>query len=223
MKMTLNLPSARTLRRTAWASTLLAASLPAFGASFSNLGSISIPDVSPASPYPSHITVSGLGTSLSSITVTLDNYSHSFSIDIAIVLQNPTGANVMLMGRVGAYDSSPVTLTFDDTAGSSLQTGNAFVTGSYLPTDETGGQFLFSDGGSHAEPTSWTTSLATFSGSNPNGVWKLFVEDFVGGDSGSIAGGWSVNISTVPEPSTYAAIAASMLIGMALIRRRKSV
>ena len=213
---------ATSLTPTALALALSVSALTATGATFSNSSSISIPDMATASPYPSTVSVSGLGTSLSSITVTLSSFTHSSALDIGIVLQSPSGANVMLMGQVGGNVFSPVTLTFDDAAASQVPIFfPSLTTGSYKPTDN-GGSFSFADGGSHAEPTSWTTSLGSFVGTNPNGDWKLFVQDFVGGDVGSIAGGWSMNLTAVPEPGTYAAIVASALVGFAWIRRRKA-
>ncbi|MBL9127623.1 MAG: proprotein convertase P-domain-containing protein [Verrucomicrobiales bacterium] len=200
--------------------SLVLASLTTAGATFSNGSSISIPDTATASPYPSTLTVSGLGTSLSSITVTLHDFTHSAAPDVGIVLQSPSGANVMLMGQVGGSVFSPVTLTFDDAAASQVPVFfPSLTTGSYKPTDNSSG-FTFADGGSHAEPTSWTTTLATFVGTNPNGDWKLFVQDFFGGDTGSIASGWSMNLTAVPEPGTYTAIAAAGLMGFALLRAR---
>ena len=38
--------------------------------------------------------------------------------------------------------------------------------------------------------------LADFNGINPNGKWQLFVTDDAGGDSGNIAGGWSLSFVT---------------------------
>lgn len=211
---------ASNLAPTAVAWSLAVSALTATGATFSNSSSISIPDLATGSPYPSTLDVSGLGSSLSSITVTLTDFTHSSVPDIAIVLQSPSGANVMLMGGAGGFVNSPITVTFDDAAGSQVPSFfPPLTTGSYRPTDNFG-SVTFSDAGSHTEPSSWTTTLGTFVGTNPNGQWKLFVEDFVGGDVGSIAGGWSMNLTAVPEPSTYAAIAASALVGFAWIRRR---
>jgi hypothetical protein len=39
-------------------------------------------------------------------------------------------------------------------------------------------------------------ALSVFDGSNPNGTWRLFVQDDFGpGDSGSIAGDWALGIT----------------------------
>lgn len=205
-------------RTSAFVSVALATAVPGLAASFSNTGHISIGDQSPASPYPSTLTVSGLGSSLSSITVTLNNYLHSFSPDIAIVLQSPSGDNVMLMGNVGGFDVPSMTLTFDDLAASAVPSSD-LSSGTYRPNDATGGSYLFSNAPGHSKPLSWTTTLATFEETNPNGTWKLFVEDFVGGDSGSISGGWTLNITAVPEPGAFAAMGGAALLGFALLRR----
>ena len=38
--------------------------------------------------------------------------------------------------------------------------------------------------------------LAAFNGLNPNGTWSLYVVDDVGGDVGTIAGGWDLTITS---------------------------
>ena len=42
----------------------------------------------------------------------------------------------------------------------------------------------------------WGTNLAALKGSNPNGAWLLFVQDDALFDSGSIAKGWQINLTT---------------------------
>ena len=39
-------------------------------------------------------------------------------------------------------------------------------------------------------------SFAPFIGTNPNGVWKLYIVDDVAGNSGQLAGGWSITLTT---------------------------
>src|SRR5262249_48919460 len=39
------------------------------------------------------------------------------------------------------------------------------------------------------------TALSVFKNTDPSGTWKLFVVDDASGDSGTIAGGWSLTLS----------------------------
>ena len=50
-----------------------------------------------------------------------------------------------------------------------------------------------------------------FNGGNPNGTWSLYVNDHSAGDTGSIAGGWSLTFTTITPVNQLAdlALAAS--------------
>ena len=65
------------------------------------------------------------------------------------------------------------------------------ISGTYRPTN--GGAF---DGTPPAPAAPYGAALAIFNGTVPNGTWNLFVFDDLIGDSGSIAGGWSLDITT---------------------------
>ena len=168
-------------------------------ATFSNTTSISIgPDVGAGSPYPSNITVSGMVGNTTKVVAVLTNFSHTFTSDVEIVLQSPdTSKFVMLMGDVGRGSvTSGVTLTFDMTASGYLQdVATAPTTGTYLPTNIAYGSADFNMP-SPCPAMPYGLDLAVFNGYSPNGTWKLFVADDGAADAGSIAGGWSLTITT---------------------------
>ena len=160
---------------------------------FSNTSTITIPDSGAATPYPATINVSGLTGTVTKVVVSLININHTFPDDIDILLVGPAGQNLIIMSDVGGgSDLSNVSLTLDDAAAASLPGNSLITSGTYKPTNSgTGDSFP-----APAPTPSSATMLSTFNGTNPNGAWKLFVVDGFGNDSGSIAGGWSLSITT---------------------------
>ena len=160
---------------------------------FSNAGAITLPDFGRATPYPSTINVSGLGGTVTKVTVSLNDLSHSFADDVDVLLVGPTGASTVLMSDVGGFGGVfPVTLVLDDAAPASLPDSGPLVSGTFRPTN-----IGVTD--SYAAPAPagpYGTQLAAFNGANPNGPWSLYVFDDLPGDSGSIAGGWTLSITT---------------------------
>jgi len=151
-----------------------------------NNGSITITDNSTANPYPSAITVTENFGSFDSVRVTLSGINHTFPEDIGVLLVGPGGQKVVLMNRVGGWNSLVNTnLVFDD-AGSAL-TDAPIVSGTYRPTDLNPSEFP-----SPAPAGPYDSGLAVFKGTDPRGTWSLYVIDVVGGDSGSITGGWKI-------------------------------
>ncbi len=166
---------------------------------FCNPTTISMPVTSTVTPYPSNIGVSGLSGVITSVTVTLNNLSHTAPDDVDVLLVGPTGADVILMADAGGTpDAVNVTLTFDDAAANSLPDAGPLVSGTFKPTNFPPANETFP---APAPTPSGGTALSAFNGTNPNGVWKLFVRDDVTGDAGSFAGGWCLNITT-EEPCT---------------------
>jgi subtilisin-like proprotein convertase family protein len=159
---------------------------------FANPAPITLADFSAATPYPSSIEVSCVPSPITQLTVTLTNLSHTYDSDIDILLVGPAGQTVMLMSDVG--DGNPInnaTLQFSDAAPNFLADGGPITTGVYKPVDYSPDDILPVP----APLGPYTPSLAAFSGSDPNGIWSLYVVDDALVDTGMIAGGWSLTIA----------------------------
>ena len=177
---------------------------------FTNPALITINDASTATPYPSAIVASGLGTSIpatpGSVKVTLNGFSHTFPDDVGVVLVGPTGAALNIMDGAtssgGGNVASNVTLTLSDTGATRVPNDAALVNGTtYQPGDYYGDNYPAPGPGTtyNSPPTTGAATFSsTFAGTNPNGTWSLYVVDFVGGDDGTIPGGWSLEINAGP-------------------------
>jgi uncharacterized repeat protein (TIGR01451 family) len=168
---------------------------------FSNTAPIIINDFTNASPFPSAITVFGLNGTVSKVTATISNLSHTFPGDIDMMLVGPQGESVVLMSDAGSTSFNPnpinnVTLSFDDDLGIFLSETAQIVSGRYQPTNY--GNLTQSDSWPAPIPLnapSRSRLLTPGPNIDPNGIWQLFVVDDSRGDDGIIAGGWSVTIA----------------------------
>jgi subtilisin-like proprotein convertase family protein len=157
-----------------------------------NGGPVTIPNSGSGSPYPSTINVTGMTGLVTKVTATLSGLSHTFPDDIDILLVGPGGQSVVLMSDTGtSLDVSGVTLTFDDAAAAGLPDSAQIVSGTFRPTNIGAGDTF--PGPAPAAP--YGAALTAFNGTNPNGIWSLYIFDDLGGDTGSLAG-WSVTITT---------------------------
>ena len=182
-----------------FAVTLFGVATPAGATTYSNTATITINDVAAATPYPASISVPA-GGSIDDVNVTLTGITHSSPSDIDILLVGPTGKDVILMAKNGLSAISGVNLTFDDEATATLPgylMGN-ITSGAYRPT--TGAPASMP---APAPAAPFGSTLSVFDGTDPGGTWKLFVDDHVLHDTGTISGGWSLNI-TLASLSSFA-------------------
>jgi subtilisin-like proprotein convertase family protein len=173
-------------------------------ASFTNTNTISINDsTSPptlASPYPSTITVGGLGgQAITKATVALNGLTHEFPSDIDMLLVGPGGQATFLISKVGGSEKFSVTnltITLDDDAASPLPIDTALVSGTFRPTMQFSPLNFNLPAPAPAGNSSAVATLSVFNGTDPDGTWNLFVVDDTSSDAGVISGGWSLTIST---------------------------
>ena len=146
-----------------------------------------------ANPFPSTITVSGFQHSILRMRVTLVGLSHSYSDDLDILLVAPDGRSTYLLSDTGGeFTVNNATLTFDDTATNGLADFNLITSGTYRPTN-----FGFdTDSFSAPAPVGpYRTNLTQFNGTDPNGLWSLYIMDDADKDSGILSGGWRLSFA----------------------------
>jgi len=163
-------------------------------------GGTAAPDHSPASLYPSPVTISGLTGVTTKVTVKLNNLSHTLGTDLDVLLVGPGGQTVVVVSDAGSNapisNTSP---TFDDAAAGTVPAAvnnvSGIGSGTYKPTNNATG-FTGDDWDPPAPAGPYGTTFASFNGTNPNGTWNLYVSDDANGDAGTLAGGWTLTVET---------------------------
>ena len=150
----------------------------------------STPVIIPAAGAPvvtSTIVVSGVGTSLCSVTL-LTNITHTFCSDLDISLTSPAGTIVSLTtDNLGSLDNLFNGTLWDDKANPGAQvpyTTNNGVTSDHLYVN-----------GITATPLVPEEAMAAFAGEDPNGTWTLTDADQFNLDGGAI-NSWTLNVIT---------------------------
>lgn len=177
------------------------------GSVFANPAPIDIVDMGDgtAVPYPATITVAGLTGAVGQVIVQLAGLHHTYPADIDMLLVGPDGQKVLLMSDAGGgIPITNVSLSFADSAAKTLPQNGAIITGIYKPTNF-GSEDFFPN---PAPGGAYGPELAAFKGTNPNGIWSLFVFDDFEGDAGAVASGWRLIIVTDPSVNTPPTISA---------------
>ncbi len=164
---------------------------------FASQKQITLPANAGSIPYPTTVTVSNLLGTISDVTVTLFDITHSFSDNLNLLLVSPQGTAVQLMGHAGGGNAlANTTLVFSD-AGAPLPDSAQITSGTYAPTN-------YSTVASFPTPAPvgpFPTLLSTFNGlngTNANGTWSLYAVDD-GSGKGVVLNGWQLSIQTLPS------------------------
>jgi len=162
-------------------------------------------------PYPSTVQVAGASGVVTDVDVALHGLQHSYPDDLDLMLVGPSGHKAMVMSDAGGSDDvTGVELVLDDEAADPLPDETKLASGAFRPVDQ--------DADGDGEDLAFRapapsvvgvgSTLTTFDGTDPNGIWQLFVVDDEQTDQGAITGGWSLHITTTdpttPVPSTPA-------------------
>lgn len=181
-----------------------------------SVGATVIPGEGVTSPSPLLFNVSGLDGAISKVRFRFNGLSHAFSDDIGALLVDPNGTTTLLFdGPGGDQTLTDINWLFDDAGAAKLADLGTNAAGTYKP-----GQNEYGDDFTGASVGPYGTSFSVYNGTSGIGSWKLFVEDFVAGDSGDFDGAdLLITTTPVPEPATLAALG---LGAIALIRKRRN-
>ncbi|MDX6228919.1 MAG: hypothetical protein QOI76_2309, partial [Frankiales bacterium] len=192
------------------------------GNTYCNSGPLTVNDGSVgsstgATPYPSHIVISGASGGLSALTVNLIGVTAAFADDLDVELVGPLGQKFMLASDAGGGVAiSGANVTFDDNAAGTLAAGTGgWASGAVKPVDYNTGTDVMPapapSGWSSAAPTGAATLTSVFGGSSANGTWSLYVaDDSIDGSAGSISSGWCLGTASNTDPATTTVLTSSV-------------
>jgi len=177
-----------------------------------------IPDNDP-SGVASTIAVSGMAAAIANVTVTLD-ITGGYNGDLYAYVTYD-GQLLTLLNRVGQGTGSDPTYTFGySDAGMDVTLADGASNGNIHDYQNVVGYAgLIGSGGTFTpDSTGGATFAGTYGGLDGNGTWSLFLADLSAGNQSTLAS-WSLDITTVPEPTALAIGALGVLV-LAGVRKK---
>ena len=202
--------------------------LPASAVTFTGTGTgFNIPDGNTTGASSTITVPTGSNFSITNITVTLNNLTHTFVGDlIANLTYVPTNTTVSLFNRIGLVSSG-----FGDSSNfnGNYSFNDAFTGNLWTVAASGGGDFVIPGGNyfpTGADSGTLVPILTSLGGSQTAGDWRLTISDNEEDDTGSL-GSWTLNLQgtplapvSVPESNSVLGLLALGLLGTAAAFRR---
>lgn len=149
-------------------------------ATIATFNSVDTPRPIPDGPNTlSSRTISGLMGVITDINVTV-NLTHPYDGELYLTLISPSNTPIILANYLGGSGDNYTNTVFDDEAATYISAGAPPFAGSFRPY----------------------FNLSQLDGRDPNGTWKLRMDDAVSGNTGTLLS-WSLEISYgTPDPTT---------------------
>lgn len=176
--------------------------------------------------------VSGLSGAVADISVSLD-ITGGFNGSLYAYLAGPNGQLAILLNRVGVGVNGVGSAGYSD-AGFNITLSDSAANGNIHNYQNVAGYAALLQGGTWApdgrniDPLSagstliaapTTSDFSVFNGINPNGTWTLFIADLASGGGTATLDSAVLDVTTVPEPSTWVLMGGG-LATVVLLRRR---
>lgn len=153
----------------------------------------------PAGPYPAVRTISGETGVITDVNVSIDRVWHQRPDNLDLLLVGPHGEKVVLMSDAcGTREAAGRGWEWDDEAPAPMTVGDDFSTcgnRSHRPTDSEPGDIWPAP----APPPPYAGTLSAFDLTDPNGDWRLFVNDDASDKVGFITNRFAVALATRPK------------------------
>ena len=163
-----------------------------------------------ANPYPSTINVSGLTGTVTNVTLVITGFSHTRPDNVDMLLVGPAGQTLLFWSDAGGIapgdNVTNQTFTFSDAAATFLSDESLLVSGTYRPTNYGATADVFQapapSGPYNESGPLGTFRFNVFRGSDPNGVWSLYIINDGTQISAPTISGWTLNLTTTaPLPA----------------------
>ncbi len=173
--------------------------------------------------------LTGMDGVIDNVTVALD-ISGGFNGDLYAYLRGPDSGFAVLLNRVGVtsgngfgYSDTGFDVTFNDSV--SYDNIHSYQNSAY--SLNSAGQLTgtWSSDGRDIDPQSApslfdttlpTATLESFNGTDPNGIWTLFLADLSSGGQSTVVN-WGLSIGTAPEPSPEPSTCSLLIVGITVL------